>query len=417
MIKELIGILICVIFSAFFSATETAFTSINKIRLKNMANDGDKKAERVLQLEEDYDKLLSTILVGNNIVNIAMATIATVMFVRMYPVYGATISTLATAVFVLIFGEISPKSLAKERPEAFAMFAAPMIKIFMVILAPINYLFGLWKKLLSVVFKVKDQVPITEDELITIVEEAETEGGINEEQSELIQNAIEFNELIALDVLKPRVDIKAIEITESKEEIDKIFKETGFSRIPVYDGDLDNILGVLNQKDWSNFIKDRNVKIDKYVKPVIFVSGSIKLSQLLKKLQIEKTHIAIIIDEYGGTSGLVTMEDILEELVGEIYDEHDKLEDLDITENIDGTYTVLSSTNLDKMFDYFDVEEEIDATTVNGWVMIELDKIPKKGDKFTYVCDYKQFDVKVIEADQKKSIKITIKVTELEREE
>lgn len=417
MFGEIIGIVICIVFSAFFSATETAFTSLNKIRMKNMANDGDKRALRVLKLEEDYDKLLSTILVGNNIVNIAMATIATVMFVRMYPVYGATISTIVTAVFVLIFGEISPKSLAKERAESFSMFSAPIIKFFMVLLAPANFLFGLWKKFLSVIFKVKDQTPITEDELITIVEEAETEGGINEEQSELIQNAIEFNELIALDVLKPRVDIKAIEITDSKEEIDKLFKETGFSRLPVYEDDLDNILGVLNQKDWSNYIKDTKVKIDKYVKPVIFVSGSIKLSQLLKKLQVEKTHMAIIVDEYGGTSGLVTMEDILEELVGEIYDEHDRDEDSDIIENKDGTYTILSSTNLDKMFDYFDVSEEVDATTVNGWVMIELDELPKKGDKFTYTCDYKKFDVKVIEADSKKSLKIKMKVTELEREE
>ena len=414
---KIIGIAVLVIFSAYFSATETAFTSVNRIRIKNLANDGNKKAKEVLELSEKFDKMLSTILVGNNIVNIAMSAIATVLFMGLYPVYGATIATVVITVVVLIFGEISPKSLAKESPEKFAMFSAPFLKFFMVLLAPVNWIFGCWKKLLAKLFNADGVNPITEDELLTIVEEAETEGGIDTDQSELIQNAIEFNDLEAWDVLTPRVDIKAIEIDETQDEIAELFLSTGFSRLPVYEDDLDNIVGVLNQKDFHNYIKGTDTPISEYVKPVIFVAGSMKIAQLLKRLQTVKTHIAIIVDEYGGTSGLVTMEDIIEELVGEIYDEHDAAALQDIVQQQDGSYRVLCGTNIDKMFDYFDVEEEIDATTVNGWVVLQIDKLPSVGDHFVYEADYKRFDVTVTKADQRKALEINMTVTELEEEE
>jgi len=415
--EKIIAIAILVMFSAYFSATETAFTSLNRIRIKNLANDGDRKAKNVQELSERYDSLLSTILVGNNIVNIAMSSIATVLFIELNPVYGATIATAVITVVVLIFGEISPKNLAKEQPEKFAMFSAPLIRVFMVVLAPVNWLFGLWKKLLAKLFNADGVNPITEDELLTIVEEAETEGGIDEDQSELIQNAIEFNELEAWDVLTPRVDIQAIEIDESQEDIAELFRTTGFSRLPVYEDDLDNIVGVLNQKDFHNYIKGTDKSISEYVKPVIFVAGSMKIAQLLKRLQTVKTHIAIIVDEYGGTSGLVTMEDIIEELVGEIYDEHDAVATQDIVQQQDGTYRVLCGTNIDKMFDFFDVEEEIDATTVNGWVVLQIDKLAEVGDHFIYEADYKRFDVTVTKADARKSLEINMTVTELPREE
>lgn len=414
---KIIGIAVLVIFSAYFSATETAFTSVNRIRIKNLANDGDKKAKEVLDLTEKFDSMLSTILVGNNIVNIAMSAIATVLFMELYPVYGATIATAVITVIVLIFGEISPKSLAKETPEKFAMFSAPFLKFFMVILAPVNWIFGWWKKLLAKLFNADGVNPITEDELLTIVEEAETEGSIDTDQSELIQNAIEFNDLEAWDVLTPRVDIKAIEIDETQDEIAELFLSTGFSRLPVYEDDLDNIVGVLNQKDFHNYIRGKDTPVSEYVKPVIFVAGSMKIAQLLKRLQTVKTHIAIIVDEYGGTSGLVTMEDIIEELVGEIYDEHDAAALQDIVQQQDGSYRVLCGTNIDKMFDYFDVEEEIDATTVNGWVVLQIDKLPSVGDHFVYEADYKRFDVTVTKADQRKALEINMLVTELEEEE
>lgn len=415
--SKIISIVILIAFSAYFSASETAFTSVNRIRIKNLANDGDKRARLVQELSERYDDLLSTILVGNNIVNIATSAIATVLFMEMYPLYGATISTIVVTVIVLIFGEISPKSLAKENPEKFAMASAPFLKLLMIVLTPVNWLFKGWKKLLALIFNTDETKPITEDELLTIVEEAETEGGIDEEQSELIQNAIEFNELEAWDVLTPRVDIKAAEIDDSQKEIEELFLSTGFSRLPIYEDDLDSIVGVLNQKDFHNYIKGTDTPVSEYVKPVIFVAGSMKISQLLKRLQMGKTHIAIIVDEYGGTSGLVTMEDIIEELVGEIYDEHDAVALQDIVQQQDGSYRVLCGTNLDKMFDFFDVEEEVDATTVNGWVVLQLDKLPKVGDTFVYEADYKRFEVKVTKADARKALEINMVVTELPKDE
>ena len=403
-------IVILLLFSAYFSATETAFTSLNRIRIKNLANDGNKKAKRVLDLEGKYDNLLSTILIGNNLVNIGTTAIATVLLVKLYGSYGATISTIAVTIIVLIFGEITPKSLSKENPERFAMFSAPLIHAMMIVLTPVNWLFAQWKKLISKIFRVAEMKSITEDELITIVEEAETEGSIAAEQSELIQNAIEFNELEAWDVLTPRVDIKAIELGTTKKDVAKLFMDTGYSRLPVYEGDLDKILGVLNQKDFHNYIAGTRKTISDYVKPVVFVAGSMKAADLLKKLQVNKCHIAIIVDEYGGTEGLVTMEDIIEELVGEIYDEHDAVESQEITELQDGSYRVLGSTNVDKMFDFFGEEVELDATTVNGWVVLLLDKLPEAGDTFEYKTAYKQFKGRVTKADSRKAIEINLRV-------
>lgn len=417
MVYSIIAIVVLVTFSAYFSATETAFTSLNKIRLKNMAGDGDKKAKDVLEIYDNYDNLFSTILVGNNLVNIAISSIATVMFLELYPKYGATIATAVATVIVLIFGEISPKSLAKESPERFAMFSAPIIRFFMLILKPINWIFSCWKKLIAKLFNADGIRPITEDELLTMVEEAQTEGGIDEGQSELIQNAIEFNDLEAWDVLTPRVDIKAIEIDEDEDEIAELFLETGFSRLPVYEDDLDNIIGVLNQKDFHNYIKGGRASVSEYIKPVIFVAGSMRIAQLLKRLQTVKTHIAIIVDEYGGTYGLVTMEDIIEELVGEIYDEHDAVALQDIVQQQDGSYRVLCSTNIDKMFDYFDIDEEVDATTVNGWVILQIDKLPEVGDSFVYIADNKEFDVAVTKADERKALEINMTVSDVPEEE
>ena len=409
-------IVVCLVFSAYFSATETAFTSLNRIRMKNMAGEGSQRAKKVLELEEKYDNLLSTILIGNNLVNIACGSVATVLFVQLTAEYGATLSTIVTTIVVLIFGEISPKSLAKEHPEAFASFSAPIIGFLMVLMTPLNFLFRQWKKFLSKLFKTEDKKAITEDELLTIVEEAETEGGIEAEQSELIQNAIEFNELEAWDVLTPRVDIEAVEIDATKEEVAEIFRKTGFSRLPVYEGDLDKILGVLNQKDFHNYVFRSKKTISDFVKPVVYVAGSMKAADLLKKLQINKSHIAIIVDEYGGTAGLVTMEDIIEELVGDIYDEHDEVEAQDITLLQDGSYRVLCSTNVEKMFDYFDEEVELDATTVNGWVVLQLDKLPSAGDTFTYRVGNKLFNGRVIKADARKAIEINLRVEEIPEE-
>lgn len=399
-------IFILVVLSAYFSATETAFTSFNRIRIKNVANAGDHRAKQVLHLSEHYDKLLSTILIGNNIANITMTALATLLFVKSFgDDLGTMLSTIVMTIIVLIFGEISPKSLAKESPEKVAMFSAPILKVFIFILTPVNLFFTLWKKMLIKIFKVSKDRTITEDELLIMVEEAENEGGIDEQQSELIQNAIEFSELEAFDVLTPRVDVEAIDIDNTKEKIRELFLETGFSRLPVYEDTIDKIIGVLNQKDFHNYILNSSKNVSEYVKPVVFISGTVKIAMLLKKMQKVKTHIAVVVDEYGGTEGIVTMEDIIEELVGEIYDEHDEITTQEIVELQDGSYRVLCSANLEKMFDYFAIEDEFsDVMTVNGWVVIELDKIPEPGDFF----QFKNLKVRVTKAEERRALEINI---------
>ena len=412
-----IAIIILIMFSAYFSATETAFTSVNRIRIKNLAGNGDKRAKRVLELTDKYDSLLSTILIGNNIVNILITVIATLLFVELYGSLGPTIATIVTTVLILIFGEITPKSLAKEIPEKTSMSFGGSIRFVMMIFTPLNFLFGAWKKLVGKVFKMDAEQGITEEELLTMVEEAETEGGLDEERSELIQNAIEFNGLEAWDILTPRVDVAAIEVDTCKDDILKLFRDTGFSRIPVYDDDIDNILGVLNQKDFHNYIYGTSADIREYVAPVVFIPETMKLPVILKKMQTTKTHMAVVIDEYGGLAGIVTLEDILEELVGEIYDEHDTVISQEIMPLYDGSYRVKGSANVEKLFDFFDVDDYIDPVTVNGWVVLELDKLPETGDYFEYKSEEKLFKVRVTKADERKALEINLKVEPLEKTE
>lgn len=340
------------------------------------------------------------------------------MCIRLYGEnIGATVATVGVTILVLIFGEISPKSLAKENADYFAMMSAPIIDAMMVTFTPVTVVFSFLKKLLGKLFKTRGSSSFNEDELITIVEEAKTEGSIGEEQSELITNAIEFNDVEAIDIITPRVDIVAIEKGEDLEEIGRIFKDSGLSRLPVYEDDLDNIVGVLNQKDFHNNEMNEASDVDKYVKPVVYVAESLKASVLLKKMQMNKTHLAIVVDEYGGTTGLVTMEDIIEEIVGKIYDEHDAVELRDVTPIGDNSFTVAGGANLEKFFEIFDEEIESDATTVNGWVMIELDRLPKSGDSFVYNSKHKTFHVRVTKADSRRALMTYIKVSDREIDE
>lgn len=410
----LIVIVILLMFSAFFSATETSFTSFSRIKMKNMANDDVRHADLVLKLADQYDKLLSTILIGNNIANIATSSVATVLFISLYGnAAGPTIATIVITIVVLIFGEITPKNIAKDYPERYALFAAPIIRVIVMIFTPVNFIFSLWKALVDKIFSAERDEGFSEDELKTMVEEA----NIGEEQSELITNAIEFEELEAIDVVTPRIDIIALEVGTSNEEAAKIFKETGLSRLPIYKDDLDSIIGVLNQKDFHNYVVGESKPMADYVKPVVFVAETIKASVLLKKMQANKTHIAIVVDEYGGTTGLVTMEDIIEELVGKIYDEHDAIETRDITELYDGSYNVAGGANLDKFFELFDEDIDADATTINGWVMIELDRLPKVSDSFVYESRHKIFRVHVTKADSRRALMTHIRVEDREIEE
>lgn len=403
---SLVIIGVCVIMSAYFSATETAFSSFNRIRVKNMAEKGDKKAELVMRLSEDYDSLLSTILIGNNIVNIALSSLATVLFIDWVGAEaGPSVSTIVVTIVVLIFGEVSPKSIAKEKPESFAMFSAPFLQFLVIILTPFNYLFGLWKKVLSKIIKSENSNSITEEELLTIVAEAEQEGGIDEQESILIRSAIVFSEQEAKDILTPRIDVVGVSTEDTKEEIAQIFVENGYSRLPVYEDNIDNIVGILYQKDFYNYIYHTDNEISSIIKPAVFIPESKNIGELLKELQQKKSHIAVVLDEYGGTTGIVTMEDILEELVGEIWDEHDEVT-REIERVSENEYAVLGSTSVEDLFEMLDkdLDEDIEVLTVSGWVMNVLGKIPEKGDEFRY----ENLKVKVLEMDAKRVEKIQI---------
>lgn len=381
---SLIIIIGCIIMSAYFSATETAFSSLNRIRIKNMAEKGNKRAGLVLKLSENYDGLLSTILIGNNIVNIASASLATVIFVKLLgDEAGASISTVVTTIVVLIFGEVSPKSIAKESPEQFAMFSAPFLNAFMVLLTPANYLFKQWKKLLSVLIRTSGDSGITEEELLAIVEEAKQDGGIDEQEGSLIKSAIEFTELEAMDIATPRVDVTGIPVDADKEAIAAVFGETGYSRLPVYKDKIDDIIGIIYQKDFYNQVYRGVCGVEAIVRPALYVAKSKKINVLLKELQKNKMHIAVVIDEFGGTMGIVTLEDILEELVGEIWDEHDVVVQ-EIEKISDQEYLVLGNTSVEKLFEELGGEEEFESFTVSGWVMELAERIPEEGDVLYY---------------------------------
>lgn len=379
---SIVIIVICLVMSAYFSATETAFSTLNQIRVKNMAEKGNKRAALVLKIVNDFDTMLSTILIGNNLVNILLSSVATVVFLRLLGEQtGTSVSTAFCTVIVLIFGEISPKSIAKESPESFALFSAPILRVFMVILRPFNLLFSLWKKLLSRIFVSQEDHGITDEELLTIVEEAEQEGGIDEEEGTLIRSAIEFMDLETVDIYTPRVDIIGVPDDVSNEELEKVFMETGYSRLPVYKEDMDHIVGIINQKDFHNNIRKNQRPLKDYIRPVLFITPSMKIGSLLKDLQESKTHMAIIIDEFGGTAGLVTIEDIVEELVGDIWDEHDEVVQ-EIQQISEDEYEVTGGASLDKIFEKLDVEESLDFNTISGWIMNVLEGIPREGESF-----------------------------------
>lgn len=398
-----IFLLICM--SAFFSASETAFMSANKVKLKSMANEGNKKAQRAYDLASNYDEVLSTILIGNNIVNIVSTSLATLVFTGFLgDDIGVTISTVVMTVLVLIFGEITPKSVAKEKAESFAMFCTPIIGLFIKILMPVNLLFRGWKKALTKVFHLGKYDAITEEELMTYVDEAQSGGEINVEESQLIKSAIEFNDLAVSDVLMPRVDVIAVEKKDSLSSIAKVFSESGHSRIPVYVGDIDHIVGIIHERDFRR-VQDKKLKsISTIIKTVPYVSESMKISLVLRMLQKNKIHMAVVVDEFGGTAGIVTLEDIIEELVGEIWDEYDEIIE-DMVENEDGSFLVNCNLSLEKFAEFFNIQEEYDVTSVGGWVMDELDKIPEKGDSFVYE---KRLKVVVEEVESRRASQIHI---------
>lgn len=372
----------CLILSAYFSATETAFSSANSTRLKTLAEKGSKKAKLACELLEHYDKLLSTILIGNNIVNILMASIGTVLFVRHYGDAGATISTVVVTVVVLVFGEISPKSVAKDCAERFAMFSAPILQVFLFVLTPLNFLFSLWKKLLAKVFRLNGESKMSQEELLMLVDEVQQDGSIDKNEGELLKNAIDFSEQQAQDILIHRVDLAALPITASKEEVAALFTETKYSRLLIYQDSIDHILGTVHQKDFYVGCGITEKPLPEIIVPPLFVLENEPISRLLKTLQKAKTHVAVVVDEYGGTCGIVTMEDILEELVGEIWDEHDEIE-VFIRKTGANTFLVDAGMDFDEFAAYFQLKTDSEMTSVSGWVMEQFGRVPESGERIS----------------------------------
>jgi len=402
-LTAVLSLIILVILSAYFSATETAFSTLNKTRMKTLAEKGNRKARLVIKLCDKYDELLSTILIGNNIVNIAMASIGTVLFVRLYGDVGATISTAVITVVVLIFGEISPKSMAKDSPESFTLFSAPIINILITVFTPLNFLFSRWKRLISKITRGSSREKTTQDELLMLVEEVKQEGSIDQNESDLLRNVIEFNDLDAEDILTHRVDLEAVSIDASKEEIAQVFSETKYSRLLVFDGNIDNIIGVVHQKNFYIGTGVTDKPLSEIITTPLFVPKSDKISNLLRRLQMNKSHLAVIVDEYGGTLGIVTLEDVLEELVGEIWDEHDEIVE-PIKKIGDNTYLIDCSLDFDKLCEQFNIEFETDSTSISGWVMEMLAKIPAIGDSFTY----ENMTVTVKDTDSRRVLSVEI---------
>ena len=376
-----VTLVILVAFSAFFSASETAFSSLNQIRLKSRADDGDRTAARVLAM---FTILLPMrILIGNNIVNIAAASIGTIIFTKMLGAErGATVSTMVLTIVVLIFGEVTPKSLAKEMPETIATAVAPVLSLLMLVLTPLTWLFSQWKRLLNHFVHSSESDTITEGELMTMVSEAENDGELTDRESELIRSAIEFDDVEVEEILTPRVVAVADDI--SLEELAQTFAESGYSRLPVYHGTIDNIIGVVHEKDFYIARLKKATKIEDLVAPTLYTTGSTQISQLLRTLREQHHHMAVVVDEYGGTEGIITLEDILEELVGEIWDEHDEATE-DFRKQSDGSWLVSGSASVDDLFETLDLpeDEDIDSNTVNGLVQEKTCHLPKVGDHFS----------------------------------
>ena len=413
-VQLLVALIILILFSGFFSATETAFSCANKIKLRTLASNGNKRATKVLVLaEENFDMLISTILVGNNIVNISAATISTLLFallIKNPKIDSSFVSTAVTTVVVLIFGEITPKFIAKTYPEKLAMLFYPVIRFFTYIFKPINIIFSGWKKFISVVFKLKNEEIITEEEIITIVEEAKEDGTLKQEETELIKSVIEFDDQEVENIYTPRVNLVAVDINSSMEDIQKVFQTTKFSRLPVYLETIDQIIGTIHQSDFYSLLFTKATSVKSIVKEPYFTTSHTKISKLLNQLQKNKTHMAIVLDEYGGTLGIVTMEDILEELVGEIWDEHD-VEIAHYFKEDDTTYIVNGNAPTDIIFELFNHEDEKDnfeANTVSGWILEYLGEIPISGTTFKF----KNLQIDILQSTVKKINKVRISLQE-----
>lgn len=416
LIVQIIIIIILIVFSAFFSGCETAFTSANKIRLKTLADEGNKRAEKVLNMLEKYDRFISTDLIGNNLVNIMSTSIATVLFIKIAldnhwdENVGTTLSTIVMTILVLTFGEVLPKGIAKAMPEKMAMFCYPLIKFLTYVFLPISIIFEKMQKLALRLFKGKKENSFTEDELLTIIDEIEEEGKIKPYEKELISSAIKFDDIEVKEIVTPRKEIVAISDEATIEEIHDVFKESKFTRLPIYNGTIDNIIGILNEKDFYQEIMDREdnpnkeFNVKEIMQPIHFFYDEAKISIVFRQFKENKFHMAVVLDQYDGTLGLITLEDVLEELVGEIFDESDEI--FEETQEVqEGQFVVAGKEMLFDAFDTMEIEisDDLENQTVNAWASQNLGHIPFSGDNFLYNDEWK---ITILSANKKGAISL-----------
>ena len=415
----IIAIIVLVLLSGFFSGTETAFSCVNKIRLKTYVSQGKKNAKAVYKFaDEDYDKLVTAILVGNNIVNLTASALGTILFAQLmvnHQDLSATVSTIVLTVVVLLFGEITPKYFASVYPEKMCFIFYPLMQIFYWVLWPFSKVFDFYKAGLKKVFKLKKDETVTDEELLSFVEEAEESGALKEDESELVRSALEFDDLKVEDILVPRVNVYAADIESTMEEVCELFKKTGYSRLPVYKDTIDNVVGVIHERDFFVGYLGGEKEIGHLVQEIAFTTEHTRISALLKQLQKQKIHMAAVSDEYGGLVGIVTLEDILEELVGEIWDEHDEEEVL-FGEIAEGEYWVDGRFDLDSFFELYEVETgetEFESNTTGGWVTEIYGGIPPVGE----LVRFNNLEIKVVKTTKKKVLKVRSKRVEDAEEE
>jgi CBS domain containing-hemolysin-like protein len=414
-------ILFCL--STFFAFCETSFSSLSRIKLKNMAdkNRRSRKAARarlVLELLDSYDKLLSSILIGNTIVNVVTSALAAMLFIGMFGAKGVGIASVVVTVLVLVFGEISPKTLAKESPELTALRCAPLLRFFIIIFTPLNYLASAWRNVIIKIFPPNANRQITEDELLTFVEEVRQEGGINKHEEQMIRQAIEFDDITAAEIMTPRMDLAAVSQADTAQHIESLFENTGFSRLPVYRDNIDNITGIILLKDFHREVIRKGKSLSEIIKPAVLVTKTMKIHKLLQTLKEKQSHMAVLVDEFGGTLGIVTVEDILEELVGEIWDEHDRVVE-PVKHNADGSFTALGGLQFQDMVDFItnktpdsDLAEgdEIPGTTVGNWVMETKGSLPRVGEQF----DWHKLRIRVSRVQRHRVMEVVIEVINME---
>lgn len=413
---DILLIAVLLLISGFLSACEMAFSSVNKIRLKNYAQQGDKKAKLALKISDGFDKALTAILIGNNLVNIASAAIGTVIFTNIFGDKGVGIATGIMTVVVLIFGEILPKSIAKENAERVCLAFSGMLRFFIIILSPITWVFIQIKKLASFLIKSSDNQPnVTEDELKYIIDESEEQGVLEEQESNLVKSALEFDEIEVNEIIVPRVNVVGIEINESIEEIKMVFADEMYTRLPVYEKNLDNIIGIINEKDFFRMLVRGGDNIKDIIQPPLYIPEFVPISEVMHEMQKTKQHMAVILDQYGGTMGIVTLEDIIEELVGEIYDENDEVT-VSVLKTGADTYEISGELSVSDMLEKIGLSPlmiESSSTTVGGWVMELFGEIPEEDDTITYGI----FTVTVKKLDEQKIEKIILKVSISDDEE